>query len=688
MLPLSHPQSTTAAMASLGASGDPLPLTNLLSKAARLRKCIAFRIPSEKGKVDGSDLYYLTTEAAFAGGTIPVKNIPRLFSFGGKKNQFLRLKTKIEKSTYNRLFKRQDQWLKLAGPVQCEVQLVSPVGELPGHISWKEMEEKVDFYTPTADPPPAAAALPVPVPVPAASPVPVPATRSNKPCPKSKKGGVVYQDDTLSQNSLITTPKSSKVSNPIATCLLSLSITKNSPVRSISAEPADQQPEPTWKQLRNRPASPLNGASHVITADVIERPATPPPVTETVTVEDAPEEEEVETPTPQVPTPAPRVKTPAPREPRVRILNFDEILLAPPAPRDPTEEPFIPAVESILDSDVSRLGSLFAEMDNLSVSILRHTDLMADGRFAVLPLAKVFQVPSMKRIATEDLVNEFNSIYREAAEKASRALVRAQVEAAKVIRAEASSLASSRDWTDDDVETAQAIRLSRQDRQKPYKPSSQPAVTFFQLLDGAIKPHGSAAVAHTTAGRKSDNVAPAKSGNTASPKKKKNRRKKKTTPAPAAAAAAIPAASAAAPAAAPAAPAASERTQKRKSERNHGRSGNGQQPRQSGNRGNTHRTSVFDRLGPVVMDVNHWELPKNKKLLAKTRQVRQDFCHRFNVPLLGFRNNDDRLEAMIACRPADYQPTTRRVYHYDHQNTAHRANENHQEQESTSYRRN
>ena len=681
VLPLSHPQSTTAAMASLGASGDPLSLTNLLSKAARLRKCIAFRVPSEKGKVNSSDLYYLTTETAFKQASdadqLPVPApVPLLFSFGDKKNQFLRLKSKPEKSTYNRLFNRKDQWIKLAGPGQCEVQLVSPVGELPGHISWKEMEEKVELYKPDAAPAP-----PALVPTPATSPIPIPTPRK-KPCPKSKK--IVYQDDTVTQTPLTTTPKTSMSPNPIATYLLSLSASKNknSLVRSLSVEPAvqepaDPQPDPTWMQLRNRPASPANGEEHVIAADVIHRPPTPPPVVETVTIEDAPEEE-VETPPPQVPTPAPRVTTPVQREPRVRIQNFDEIMLAPPEPRDPRDEPFIPAVESITDPDVSRLGSLFAEMDNLSLSILRHTDLMADGRFAVLPLAKGFQVPSMKRIANEDLVNELNSIFRKAAEKASRALVIAQVEAAKVIRAEASTLASSRDWTEDDVDAAQAIRLSRQDRLKPYKPSDKPAVTFFQLLDGAIKPHGSAAVAHTTAGRKSDNVAPAQPGNTASPKKKKNRRKKKNTPAPAAAAADPVAAAPAAPAVAPPAPAASERTQKRKNER----SGNGQQPRQTGNRGNAPRTSVFERLGPV--HTNHWEIPENKKLLARTRQERQDYCRRFNVPLNGFKSNADRLEAIIACRPTDYQPTTRRVY--DHRQTASGANEPRRNQESTYYR--
>ena len=683
VLPLSHPQSTTTAMASLGASGDPLSLTNLLSKAARLRKCIAFRVPSEKGKVNSSDLYYLTTETAFKQASdadqLPVPApVPLLFSFGDKKNQFLRLKSKPEKSTYNRLFNRKDQWIKLAGPGQCEVQLVSPVGELPGHISWKEMEEKVELYKPDATP-----ATTARVPTPTTSPVPIPTPRA-RPCPKSKK--MVYQDDTLPQTALTTTPKTSMSPNPIATYLLSLSANKNknSLVRSLSAEPADPQPadpqpaEPTWMQLRNRPASPTNGEVHVITAEVTRRPPTPPPVveTETVTIEDAPEEE-VESPPPQVPTPAPRTATPLQREPRVRILDFDEIMLAPPEPSDPRDEPFIPAVESIIDPDVSRLGSLFAEMDNLSQSVLRHTDLMADGRFAVLPLAKSFQVPSMKRIANEDLVNELNSIFREAAEKASRALVIAQVEAAKVIRAEASTLASSRDWTEDDVDAAQAIRLSRQDRLKPYKPSDKPAVTFFQLLDGAIKPHGSAAVAHTTAGRKSDSVAPAQTGNAAAPKKKKNRRKKKNTPAPAAAAAA-PAAPAA-PTVAPPAPAASGKTQKRKDER----SGNGQQPRQTGNRGNGPRTSVFQRLGPV--NVNHWELPENKKLLARTRQALQDYRRHFNIPSNGFRNNEERLEAMIACRPADYQPTTRRVY--DHRQPDSRVNEPRRNQEETYYRR-
>ncbi|MFO0089352.1 MAG: hypothetical protein ACK518_00815, partial [bacterium] len=208
------------------------------------------------------------------------------------------------------------------------MQLVSPVGELPGHISWKEMEEKVELYKPDAAPAP-----PARVPTPATSPVPIPTPRT-KPCPKSKK--MVYQDDTLPQTALTTTPKTSMSPNPIATYLLSLSASKNknSLVRSLSAEPAvqkpaDPQPDPTWMQIRNRPASPAHGEEHVITAEVIHRPPTPPPAVETVTIEDAPEEE-VETPPPQVPTPAPRVTTPTQREPRVRLQDFDEIMLAPP----------------------------------------------------------------------------------------------------------------------------------------------------------------------------------------------------------------------------------------------------------------------------------------------------------------------------------------------------------------------
>ena len=652
MFSLPQPQSTTSAMASLGAPSEPLLLASVLAKAARVQKCVAFRTPSEKGKVANFDLYYLTTEAAYqkAIAVIPKKNVPRCFSFGGPTNQFLRIKTTEEKNTYNRLHKRKEEWLRLAGPVQCEVQLVTPINELPGHISWTELAEKAELYKPAASPPPTV----------------------RRPCPKSKKPqGVVFQDDTLSPTPLITTPKSSKVS---------ANFTKNSPMFPFTIvvaepvavqqpavqQPADQEADPAWMQQRNRPASPLNGAVHVVAAEVIEHPITPPPppARETVTVEDAPEEEDV--------TPPPRVPTPVPEEriPRVRIQDFNEIVLAPPSPRDPRGDPFIPAVESILDPDVGLLGRLFAEMDNLSVSILRHTDEIADGRFPVLPLPKSFQVPSMAKVASADLVNELNSIFREAAEKASRALVRAQVEAAKVINVQASSLGESRQWTEDDLETAQAIRLSRHTRQQPYKPSNKPPVIFFELVDGAIRAHGSAAVAHTTAGRKSDNAAPAQNGNIAKKKKKKNGKKKKTAPAPAPAPAAAPTA---APSAAPAS-AAPKR----------GGTGNGQQPRQTGNRGKTHRTSVFERLGPV--DPGHRDRPENKKLLARARKDREDYCRRFNVPLSGFKNNEERMAVIKAMRPADYRPTISRDY--AHRPTAQRASGSRQENESTFSRRN
>ena len=187
--------------------------------------------------------------------------------------------------------------------------------------------------------------------------------------------------------------------------------------------------------------------------------------------------------------------------------------------------------------------------------------------------------------------------------------------------AEASSLADSREWTDDDVEAVQAIRLSSQDQQKLYKSSSQLSLmtSFFREF---LEEH------------KSDNAASSQPGNAASPKKKRNRRKKRSK-----AARAAPAAPAAPPVRA--APAASEKTQKRKDER-------------SGNGVNRHRTAT--RRPAAALDVNHRDLFKNKKLLSRTRKWRHDYCLRFSVPYHGHTCNEDRLESLIACRPADYHP--------------------------------
>ena len=177
--------------------------------------------------------------------------------------------------------------------------------------------------------------------------------------------------------------------------------------------------------------------------------------------------------------------------------------------------------------------------------------------------------------------------------------------------AEASSLADSREWSEDDVEAVQAIRISRQDQQKLYKSSSGASlIVFFPELF-----------------QKSDNAAVAQpAGNAAPPKRKKrrNRRKKQTTPAPARPAAA--------------APAASEKTQKRKDER-------------SGNLANHHRAPP-PRRPATAFKGHHRDLPENRKLLARARREREDFCLR----VYGFRNNVERLKALIANRPADYRP--------------------------------
>ena len=171
--------------------------------------------------------------------------------------------------------------------------------------------------------------------------------------------------------------------------------------------------------------------------------------------------------------------------------------------------------------------------------------------------------------------------------------------------AEASSLADSREWSEDDVEAVQAIRISRQDQQKLYKsPSGASLIVFFPELF-----------------QKSDNAAVAQpAGNAASPKRKKrrNRKKKQTT-------------------SAPARPAASEKTQKRKDER-------------SGNLAN-HRRAPPQRPAAAFKG-HHRDLPENRKLLARARRDREDFCLR----VYGFRNNVERLKALIANRPADYRP--------------------------------
>jgi len=172
--------------------------------------------------------------------------------------------------------------------------------------------------------------------------------------------------------------------------------------------------------------------------------------------------------------------------------------------------------------------------------------------------------------------------------------------------AEASSLADSREWSEDDVEAVQAIRISRQDQQKLYKsPSGASLIVFFPELF-----------------QKSDNAAVAQpAGNAASPKRKKrrNRKKKQTS-------------------SAPARPAASEKTQRRKDER-------------SGNLANHHRAPP-PRRPTTAFKGHHRDLPENRKLLARARREREDFCLR----VYGFRNNVERLKALIANRPADYRP--------------------------------
>lgn len=710
-------------LSSLGVPPKPLVLSNILAKAAKLRKCVAFRTPSAKGRTDSSDLYYMTTEPTYQREKKNIEVIPQLHSFGGKANQFLRLQTGKEKKTYNRLGNRKDEWLKLDGPGAVEIQLVSPVGELPGHITWDELTEKAESYKSTepADPKPQEAATAPRQPF---------IDERRRPMPKSKRPpGIVYDDDDSSIDGtpteviptvatpfmplpeprvvlqrLIETPKPASKSPSLFFHPKSPLFPLVSKQMEAAAAPAH---EPTWMQQRNRSPSPTNGEIRTVAAQIIQpasqqtepgeaivTPATASltPAPEVVTMEDAPEETETATVTVTAAPPPP----PTHREP-----DWDAIVLMPPPCPDPRTETVLPPVERLLDPDVNRMGTLLAEHDNLCLTVLRHTNLLHDNRFPVLPVAKLFQVPSMKRIADEELTAELNRIYTDAAMKASEALIRAEVETCKLIRAEIFSFADSFLWTEEEIEAAQVIRASRQDRQKPYKPSNKPPVIFFELVDGAIKPHASAAEAHTTAGRHSDapaqepkkkktavppTTAPAAQPSTRTPEEKsaktRRRREQRQRRAARKLAASQPTASASATAdtrppvttaptaTRPTAPASNAGTRPpATTTQNAGRSGNGQPPRQTGNRGaqrnHQQRPSVFTRLGPhpnlePQQDEaagQHRSSKNNKRIAAihierlRYQKERLEFCRQHGI-VVQLSHNEKLLEACRKGRTA------------------------------------
>ena len=723
---------------------------------------MAYRIPTEKGKKDSCDLFYMTSLASYqrAFRNIAVSNLPQLRNFGGENNQFLRLKTAEDKNTYNRLFKRKDQWLRLEGPIQVEAQLVSPMdGELAGHISWEDLAVKLKSCNTTGknpkvqvqnnsalnlDAPEETAAA---IATTATAPTGTPALRQpfideafdNPTVPfylrTGPRKGVIYDDDSEDSDAQsprtppptnLETPKPKAKSPSILlhpnsplfglTRLATPAVTNDFSVLMEDAQQAaledaqraaqETTPAPTWMQQRDKTPPPANGETHVVAVEVLQRPEGQfhpalSPVPETVTMEDDsddsddPEEPPLEArpPVQQQPPadpdpqrqeqrqPVTEQRAATPSGPNTHVLDLNALLLDVPVDPDPRAEVVIPPVESLLDSDINRFGSLMAEYDNISVTILRHTNLLHDNRFPVLPVPKLFQVPSVRRVAVDDLAADLNRIYEEAAEKASMALIRAEVEASKLIRSELSFISRSRIWTMDDLATAQAIRLSRSNRLQPYKPSNKPPTVFFEVVDGVIKPHTAAAEAHTTAGREAGSTVkeqpPTKKKVTIAPtpkvtnsrltpeqKKEKNRRRlesrKRRRAEQNAAATSVAPATAAPNATAPPAPAPSAPA---------GPAGNGQQPRQTGNRGNnrnyqqpprgnhrddhrddsrdnhrdnrqpTHgndqrppsgnrrsnqpppRPSVFNRLGERP---HHSKLPGNVKIMEVVRAHRRD----------------------------------------------------------------
>jgi pyruvate/2-oxoglutarate dehydrogenase complex dihydrolipoamide acyltransferase (E2) component len=258
-------------MATLG-DAAPSNIDVVFKQAKRLNRRFVLRSPTITGKAGNFDYYYPTSQQARARDSVPdTATHAQLPVAPDDRRLFLRLKTSENKKCYNRLSDKKKSYLICGSEGYFyEYMLLTPVGELPGHIDWNE--------------------LPAPVVHPAVQRIQPAASPTNSDRSNTSVPSVSPHAESIVRRMMAATTE-----------------IRANVARRENAELGDQQ-EQDWMH-RRRP-SVEDEVQHEILADVValqedtDRVETPPSVE-----------------TPRAPTPPPRAITPHAATPPPRVIT-------------------------------------------------------------------------------------------------------------------------------------------------------------------------------------------------------------------------------------------------------------------------------------------------------------------------------------------------------------------------------
>ena len=468
---------------------------SLETKAARLFKKVVIRCPSSKGKKSNFDYYYRVID----GGNDEYLMIDSL------EVPVMRLSTVDNKRTYHRFAKTD--WTRVSGVY--DVALLSPLdGELIGHAPFS-MLGKWASPSKQPHPPPQAAKYNLKETTTTPGPSNTPKT-TNRQSPLSQErirkqlqdtfgGSDEDSDDEEGIKEAFMSPTKPTRSSPPNSP--PLTATTRHEVPMINIIPATQE---TKEKEASNPTPSTAPPSHeeIETIDISEGSGensgnpleASEPSLETVAVPH-------KSPTRPTDFPAPLVrqeKSPVGIDVLVEQLQESEL---PPLNWITLMPPTDPPFRSLLDPRNVKIGKLMAELHNVREAKLRHIQELNDGRPPIIPMAKAFQCPSMGKVFSEYLVDEWNRCMLKCGEDMSIALIEAEEEAENSIRREILAEQGGILPTNIESHSIDLIMKSRLKTQKKYVPNEEPLV-FFKLEDTGkqirLVPHESGLKAHTS----------------------------------------------------------------------------------------------------------------------------------------------------------------------------------------------
>ncbi|KZS02341.1 Uncharacterized protein APZ42_000658, partial [Daphnia magna] len=410
-------------------------LYELEGKAKLTRKHLVLRLPSAKGKIGNWDYFYRANEESIISDDTLERESLRVITIDQTKITCLPLRTQKNKKTYSKISR------SFFGGLEGNIEgtLISPVeGELPGSLSWA----LYNSLTPRQNTP--------------TGRVLGRTTGTNTNIRRTTGADILNRAANINR-SQSTTPHNSTPTNTRQGME-----TQNTSPLTIALSPGGHEDQPP-------PHTPIN-TQH--TPSSHEEPAPLVPMT-TTGVEPATET----TVTHNTPTNTPIRDSHNSTTDTLTILTSlaeqADISVTQPLTLSDLIPPFDIPAEKILDDRCVRMGKLLAEIENVVAAKKRHINELADNRPPIIPLAKPFQCPSMQKVATKDLLDKLNAAMMSCAKECSLALIRAEEEVEKQLRAEINELWEGWDLSQDELFSIKYIKESRLSRIHPYKTRTQ-----------------------------------------------------------------------------------------------------------------------------------------------------------------------------------------------------------------------